>query len=636
MSVEEDCPQLEKPPPAAAEGLCAYVLKNGFETKQGKLMRMILFSSDRVTVESAEVYYYLLILLGFALVASYLVMSEGLKDPDRSRYKIMLRCVLIITNVVPPELPMQLSLAVNYSILTLIKKVIFCTEPFRIPNAGKINICCFDKTGTLTQNDLIIKGLTAMNLAKVHNWNPKKSVVDINVVPLADVKQHSRDSLLVLGGCHTLAMAEDQLVGDPIEKQAFEGIGFKHDGRLTSTSKDGSIKIRKLKGFLFESALKRQSSIVQIQQSGSRGGGVRVLCKGAPEVVEQFLAKVPDGYKEHYIGFVKDGARVLTLAYKDISTGADQAKEITRADAESNLQFAGFIVSECPLKPDTKGVIEELTSSGHECKMITGDNQLTAAYVAQDCRFAPKLRPDSSGKLKSLFVADVVPAQGLIRWNDIDENHAAQTKSIAEVAALAKTAMLCVTGSLLDKVFEMTSAGAVIRHFHVFSRTSPNQKTAIVAKLNNEGNTTMMTGDGTNDVGSLKRADVGLAIVNNTAPSKEDKAKKKTMSMWPPMAELSGLPPEELKKKIAEHQEEYKRVSMAQMGDPTMELGDACIAAPFTYKFTSLKSVKRTIREGRKTLTTTFQMYKILSLNSLISAYTMSALYLDGVKMGDY
>jgi len=30
--------------------------------------------------------------------------------------------------------------------------------------------------------------------------------------------------LIVVGGCHTLAMAENTLVGDPIEKQAFEGI----------------------------------------------------------------------------------------------------------------------------------------------------------------------------------------------------------------------------------------------------------------------------------------------------------------------------------------------------------------------------------------------------------------------------
>jgi len=45
--------------------------------------------------------------------------------------------------------------------------------------------------------------------------------------------------------------------------------------------------------------------------------------------------------------------------------------------------------------------------------------------------------------------------------------------------------------------------------------------------LNSLGHKTLMCGDGTNDVGSLKRADVGIAIVNNKEPTKEEKMKKK-------------------------------------------------------------------------------------------------------------
>ena len=47
---------------------------------------------------------------------------------------------------------------------------------------------------------------------------------------------------------------------------------------------------------------------------------------------------------------------------------------MTREAAESDLIFCGFIISECPMKEDTKGVIEELVRSAHEVKMITGDN----------------------------------------------------------------------------------------------------------------------------------------------------------------------------------------------------------------------------------------------------------------------
>jgi cation-transporting ATPase 13A1 len=83
--------------------------------------------------------------------------------------------------------------------------------------------------------------------------------------------------------------------------------------------------------------------------------------------------------------------------------------------------------------------------------------------------------------------------------------------------------MLCINGDALDTICTYNEIGKIIKNIHIFSRTSPNQKDFIVGRLNKEGHVTMMCGDGTNDVGSLKRANVGLAIINNKEPSRDDK-----------------------------------------------------------------------------------------------------------------
>jgi E1-E2 ATPase len=132
-------------------GISGIVLRTGFETAQGNLLRTLAHSaSDADHVHTLDTLVFILLLVICAIGAALYVWHVGWQDERRNHFRLLLHLILIITSVVPPELPMELSLAITNSVADLMKRCqVYCTEHYRIPWAGQVTICCFDKTGTL-------------------------------------------------------------------------------------------------------------------------------------------------------------------------------------------------------------------------------------------------------------------------------------------------------------------------------------------------------------------------------------------------------------------------------------------------------------------------------------------------------
>ena len=712
------------PPPD--NGAMAIIVKTGFETSQGSLVRTMIYSTERVSANNVEALLFILFLLIFAIAASWYVWQEGVAK-DRKRSKLLLDCVLIITSVVPPELPMELSLAVNTSLAALSKYAIFCTEPFRIPYAGRVDIACFDKTGTLTGEDLVVDGIAGLSL----DDKSAKSEDDGSHSQLTSVQEASQQTTLVLATAHALVkLDEGDIVGDPMEKATLSSLGWtlgRNDtlhGRANSTTKgnSGGEVVQIKRRFQFSSSLKRQSSVATVlttdRSTGKKVKGTFVGVKGAPETIRTMLTRTPPNYEETFKYFTRNGGRVLALAYRYLTTdnelGQNKINNLKREDVESDLTFAGFLVLQCPLKEDAMSAVRMLNESSHRCVMITGDNPLTAVHVARQVEIIDR----------DVLILDAPEHDNTgekLVWRSVDEKiniPVDPTKPLDDEIVREKD--LCVTGYALAKYKEQAALPQLLRHTWVYARVSPKQKEDILLGLKDAGYTTLMCGDGTNDVGALKQAHIGVALLNGsqddlnkiaehfrTTKMKEIYEKQvgimkrfnqpappvpfQVAHIYPPgpqnphydkameqqaqrkgvtapasgnseavkeaqvatitspgakaLQEANGnLTPQQQKQLKAQQQaaglaDKLTSTMMEQELDenepPRIKLGDASVAAPFTSKLANVIAIPNIIRQGRCTLVATIQMYKILALNCLISAYSLSVLYLEGIKFGD-
>uniref|UniRef100_A0A672ICM7 P-type ATPase A domain-containing protein n=1 Tax=Salarias fasciatus TaxID=181472 RepID=A0A672ICM7_SALFA len=542
-------------------GAVAVVTSTGFFTAKGNLVSSILYPQPIDFRFYKDAFKFLFILGFFALIGSIYIFVV-LYKAQVTWLELIIRSLDIVTIAVPPALPAAITAGTIYAQNRLKSEGVFCISPPRINVCGKVSLFCFDKTGTLTEDGLDVWGVVEAGPAGFSELVP-----DPQQLPAGPM-------LSGLACCHTVTLLRGQPIGDPLELMMVESTGW---GCFESMSLPGvycprlfrrqgqSQAVAIVGRFPFSSALQRMS-VVTVDRGGR---SALAFIKGAPEMVASLCRPetVPSQFASELRNFSSEGLRVLALGCKTVDSS-----QLHFFEVEKDMQFLGFLMMKNQVKKESGEVINILTAAQVRNVMVTGDNILTAVSVAKSCGM---VAPEE----KVIYViANPHTARSMptLKFSLQDGGSAAAHSS--EVGGFGYH--LAINGKSFAALCDYfpDDLPKVLMRATVFARMSPDQKTQLVKELQKLNYRVGMCGDGANDCGALRAADVGVSLSE----------------------------------------------------------AEASVASPFTSKTQNISCVPLLIREGRCSLVTSFSLFRYMALYSLIQFISVIILSTVSTSPGDW
>ncbi|XP_065141873.1 polyamine-transporting ATPase 13A2 isoform X1 [Paramisgurnus dabryanus] len=572
------------------KGAIAVVTSTGFFTAKGDLISSILYPQPldfRFYKDAMKFVLFLAVLALGGTIYSLVILSRS----NSTIQECIIRSLDIVTIIVPPALPAALTTATIYAQSRLKKHGVFCISPPRINICGKISLFCFDKTGTLTE-----EGLDVWGVMEVNGTTFSEVVPDPRGLP-------SGLMLSALASCHSLALLRGQAIGDPLELKMIESAGWeltepanelgldsefgKHrilavmkppESDLQSQENSIYEPVAIVRRFPFSSSLQRMSVVTV----GPGGVSPTAFLKGAPEMVASLCLResVPTHFSDTLRDYTSKGFRVLGLAYKHLSKETD-VSTVERVELEKDMNFLGLLIMKNQVKPESAEVIHILKLANLRPVMVTGDNILTAVNVARTCGmvlsnekiiFVHASPPTAS----SMALLQFHQGDGVVSTINTQESMDSLAQGLYQHGGAYHLAINGMSFAALCDYFPEYLPKILMRGT-VYARMTPEQKTQLVKALQKLNYKVGMCGDGANDCGALRAADVGVSLSE----------------------------------------------------------AEASVASPFTSKSDNISCVPLLIKEGRCSLVTSFSLFKYMALYSIIQFASVLILYTEKTNLSD-